>query len=505
MSGLRGTRMPKPAPELVEAAFAYEIESADVLHQGLNLADMAHLLQLFDHGVVSRRDAAALAGVLLDADAVDASEFGYDAAFGEPYTSRERLFAAALGDTAGWLHAGRPRREATRVAFRIHLRRQVCHLLLAIDRLTRALAARAHEHRATLFPDHTYLQQAQPSTIGHYLTSFAYPLLRDADHLLDALSWVNCSPGGAGGVNGSRLVTDRSAFAASLGFEDVIVNTRDAMWQVDGLVQLAATASSLACTQTSLAEDLEIWASSEFDYVDLDDGYSRSSILMPQKRNPYALSMIRGTTGLIIGHVAGLLAIQKSPSARSDSLIFAYGEMPAMVERARKMTKLTAGVVETLVVNEDRLLEELDRGFSQATDVAEELMVRCGLDYRRSYQVIGQAVRTLADEGRAARDLTPARVDAAARQVLGRPLTIDADDLAAALDPAAIVATRATSGGAAPEAVDEMVEEIEHRAAELAQVTEAHLARFAAAEAGVRARARQLSEASGRTDPEGDP
>ena len=488
-----------PAPELIEAGFAYEIAGASILHEGLNLADMAHLLQQHSHGIVPDDDAAALAAVLLAADSVEADRFGYDAAVGEPYNSRERVFTGRLGDTAGWLHAGRPRREATRVAFRLHLRRQVCNLVLSAARLARALAERAHEHRDTLFADHTYLQQAQPSTIGHYLTSFAYPVQRDAARLLEIVTWINGSPGGAGCVNGSRLVTERTSFAASLGFSEVIVNTRDAMWQVDGLVQLAATASSLACTQTSLAEDLEIWASSEFDYVDLADGFSRSSVLMPQKRNPYALSMIRGTAGLVIGGLTGLLAIQKSPSARSDSLIFVYGELPTLVAHTQRMTDLTAGVVETLVINEARMLDRLEHGFSQATDVAEEVMLRTGLDYRRAYQVVGQAVRDLAADGRVAADLTPSYLDAAARSVLGHPLEITAADLAVVLDPAAVVASRTGTGGAAPGAVDAMVSEIRATAERLQVAADGLLSRFDGAEAEVRARTRRL--AGGRRGP----
>ena len=227
----------------------------------------------------------------------------------------------------------------------------------------------------------------------------------------------------------------------------MIVNTRDAMWQVDGLIELGSTIASLACTQTSLAEDLEIWASEEFGYVELGSGYARTSVLMPQKRNPYALSMIRGMAGVLIGRLTGLVAVQKSPSARSDSLIMAYGEVPAMVDEARRTTELTAGVVETLAVNEDRLRRTLDAGFTQATDLADELMLRCGLDY---------AAPTASPAGPcgswptgSARELTPDLLGAAAVEVLGQPLSNDPGDLAAALDPDAIVATRTTAGGAA--------------------------------------------------------
>jgi argininosuccinate lyase len=457
MGGARGFPTQAPAPELIGAGFAYESQAAPTLHDGLNLADLAQVIDLLDRGIIPRDAAVALLRVVLDAS-VDA--IGYDPRDGEPYNSRERAFAAQIGSAAGWLHAGRPRREATRLAFRLHLRRRTAQLAVAAAELANSLAARAADYRDTLFPDQTYLQHAQPSTVGHYLLSFAYPAIRDGRRLLDVFDSLNGSPAGAGCVNGTRLQCDRLAMAARLGFDSVIVNTRDAMWQVDGLVQLMSTVASLALTQASLAEDLEIWTSSEFDYVDLAEEYTRASVLMPQKRNPYSLAMIRGTTGVLIGSLTGMLAVQKSPSARSDNLIFAFGEIPVALERARHVTELTAGVVGGLTVNEARLRDVLASGFSQATDVAEQLMLSGGIDYRTAYQIVGSAVRRLAGEGGGAGDLTPTLLDEIAVEQLGRPLGIDGATLTEALDPAAIVATRVAVGGAAPEPMRAMLAEV---------------------------------------------
>jgi argininosuccinate lyase len=491
MTGTRGDTTPRPAPELVAAGFGYESRGAAALHDGLNQADLAHVLDLLDRGIIPRPAAVALLRVVLDAS-MDA--IGYDPGDGEPYNSRERAFAAQIGSAAGWLHAGRPRREATRLAFRLDLRRRTAHVVVAAAALARALAARAGRYRDTPFADQTYLQHAQPSTVGHYLLSFAYPVIRDARRLLDVFDWLNASPAGAGCVNGTRLQRDRAAVATRLGFASVIVNTRDAMWQVDGLVQLASTLASLALTQNSLAEDLEIWASPEFDYTELAQEYTRPSVLMPQKRNPYALSMIRGTTGVLIGHVAGMLALQKSPSARSDNLIFAYGEMPGALDHARRMTELTAGVVGTMTMNEARLREALAIGFSQSTDVAEQLMLSCGIDYRTAYRIVGGAVRRLAAEGGSAGDLSPALLDEIAAEQLGRPLAIDAATLVGALDPAAIVATRVAVGGAAPEPMDAMLAEVAADADELAAAARQRLDAVDRAERSLVADARRVVE-----------
>ena len=164
-----------------------------------------------------------------------------------------------------------------------------------------------------------------------------------------------------------------------------------------------------------------------------------------------------------------------------------------MIRLSLRTTDLTAGVVETLAVNEDRLRQALDAGFSQATDLADELMLRCGLDYRRSYRVAGRALRILAEHGRSARELTPDVLDAAAVEILGEPLSNDPGDLSPALDPDAIVATRTAVGGAAPAAVEEMADEIESRRALLVTAAEAHLTHFDAAEATLRKRCRALA------------
>lgn len=456
----QGYPQAQAAQELVEAGFALESADAPFLHHGLNLADIAHVLDLLRRSIVPPAEARKLLDLLLEVQAMNPAEFPYDAELGEPYNSREFYFVSRIGDAAGWLHAGRPRRESARVALRLHLRGQLLAMVSEVADFVAACVELSERHKSTLMPDQTYLQQAQPSTFGHYLLSFAYPAERDAQRLLDAFDWVNRSPGGAGCVNGTRLLEDRVPVANALGFDGVITHTRDAMWQIDGLVHILATAASLASTLSKLAEDLEIWSSSEFDFVDLDDAFTRSSVLMPQKRNPYALSIARGSSGVLIGRLTGFLAVAKSPSARSDNLIFAYGEVPRALELLRKVTRLMTGVVRTLSVNEARLSQELARGFTQATDLAEYVMLAAGIDYRSAYTVVGEAVRTASQAGLCCADVTADMIDDAARLRLGRPLGLDGRQLRQVLDPAAIVETRVATGGASSVAVSEMTADL---------------------------------------------
>jgi argininosuccinate lyase len=457
-----------PAPELIAAGFELENADAPVLHRGMNLADMAHVLDLGADGVIPPEATRRLLALLLETMDIEACDFPYDPAHGEPYNSRERYFVSRAGDVAGWLHAGRPRREAVRVAFRLRLREDLAGLIDAAAELAAGLASLGRQHARTLMADQTYLQHAQPSTFGHYVLSFAFPVLRAGRRLSEALEWTDASPGGAGCVNGSRLLSDRWHVASLLGFRSVAEHTRDAMWQVDGLFDMVSAAVGLVITQSKLAEDLEIWASQEFDYVTLADGYSRASVLMPNKRNPYALSIIRGAAGSLIGRLSGLLAVAKTPSARSDNLIFAYGEVPRALDLAMRTTRLSAGVIRTLEVNADRMRAALDSGFSQATDLAEFIMQACEIDYRTAYRVVGHAVRQASASGLRGADIDGSMLDASAVEITGQPLGLTGRDLSAVLDPWQIVVSRTALGGAAPREVTRMAERAAADAARLA-------------------------------------
>ncbi len=488
----------KYSSEMVEAGFGIEIADAPLLHDGLNLADLAHVLVLRERGVVPEPAARSLLGVLLEARRVAAEDFGYDPEFGEAYNCRERRFAAEIGRDAGWLHAGRPRREAVRIALRLRLRRDALALIEAAAGFALAASRLAAEHAETFFAEQTYLQHAQPSTFGHYLLSFVYPVQRDIDRLVELLGWVNRSPGGAGGVNGSRLTGDRRTVATLLGFDEVIEHTRDAMWQTDGLLGLMFTAASLVTTLSKLAEDLEIWTSSEFGWVTLADGHTRSSVLMPQKRNPYALTMVRGEAGILIGRLTGMLAVSKTPSARSDNLIFAYGEVPRALDLAGRATRLMAGVVGGLTVHGKTMYAALESGFAQAADLAEYVMTSCGLDYRTAYEIVGDVVRRAGEAGLRGVDITGSMLDEAAVERTGGALGLTGRDLTEVLDPRAVVRTRVTRGGAAPDVVRAMAKDCLDAAQASASAAQRRGAQFDEVEAALVDTAGDLTDPADR-------
>jgi argininosuccinate lyase len=472
-----------PAPELVEAGYALEIGDAPLLHRGLTLADLGHLLELADCGAVTRDEAAPALEVLLKLLDAPAAGFPYDPQYGDAYNSRERELERQLGPSAGWLHLGRTRREAGRIAFRLALRDRLLSLHSDLAGLARALAGQATRHAGTLWADTTYLQPAQPATFGHYLGGFAEQTVRHLDRIEAAYRQVDVCPGGAGGAGGTRLPLDRARLAGRLGFGAVGPHTRDAMWSVDVLADVVLAAVQAGSTLGQLASDLEIFASPAFGYVTVDASLCRASVLMPQKRNPYALPVLRGGAGTLTGRLAGLLATSLTPSARTDNWLYAYGEVAGAVDLAGRLVRLGAVVVTGLIVHADVLAEQAVSQFTAAADLAEELTQRFRLDYRTAYRVVGRAVAQALDHGEG--ELTMPVLRSAAADITGRDLAIADGLLRGVMDPRSVVSARTAPGGASPARVREHAQRIRRRAAAARRWNSARRARNAQAETGL--------------------
>jgi argininosuccinate lyase len=428
-----------PAPELVAAGYELELADSKLLERGLTLADVAHVLA---HPAIPEHHRRALLDALLDLR-IDEP----DSRYGDLVNVRERALEERVGEAAGWLNAGRPRREAGRIAFRIALRERLLDLHDAIARFAAALTAQAATHRDTLMPDYTYLQIAQPTTAGHWLLSFAHPALRDAERITRDFDATNRSPAGAGGVNGSRYAIDRDRLATLLGFAQPIEHTRDAMWQTDGFAEATWHAALAATNAGRFADDLEIYGSDEFGLLRIGDELCRASALMPQKRNPYALVVLRGGARTLLGRATGVLASQQTPSGRTDNLLYAYGEVAGAIELATRLLNLAAATAESLEIDRERGEHALIHSDAMATDVAEQQTLDTGEDYRSTYRKVGRAVA------------------AGERQ---------------SLDPRDAIATRTVTGGAAPEPMDAMLAECRAAVAEArrwAEVTRAERGR----------------------------
>lgn len=483
-----------PAPELVRSAYRWEVDLAPTLWSGLGLADLAHFIMLLEVGVIPQAVGRRLLALLLELQAWPADRFPLDPARGDVYTNREYWLAERDPEAAGWYSAGRARREATTVAYHLAVRGRLLALVQAMADYLRALQAQAEAHLTTLMPDYTYLQPAHPTTLAHYLLGFAYPGLRDLERLRAAFQRINRSPAGGGSTNGSRLPLKRRRLAELLGFDGIVHHPRDAMWQADGPVEVMGTLVALALNLDRLAEDLQIWCTHEFGLVELADGHARTSRIMPQKKNPYALAFVRGITGELIGQMTAMAAVGKTPSGQVDNRIFAHHEVPRALDLVIDTVDLMAGVLRGLRVNRALMARRAGEGYTQATDLAEVIVQRAGLDYRTAHTVVGRAVRLALSEDEE-RPLTAALLDAAAQEVIGQPLALSEAEVQAVLEPAAIVAARQGPGGAAPEPVRAMLREV-HQAVEAAEAWRRKIAtRLSTAEEQLLHLAREMTKA----------
>jgi len=487
-----------PSAELIRSAYRLELAAAPSLLPELTLADLAHVLTLLDGGHVPADAGRRLVVALLELGASGATGgggpgargAGLDPAQGDLVMNREARLRERIGGDAGYLLVGRPRREAATVAFHLAARRRLLSLAGALERLQTVLVTLAARHMRTLAVDYTYWQAAQPTTLAHALLGYAYPLRRDAARLHAAFGRVDLSPAGAGCTSGATLPLDRAALAESLGFAGVVPHARDANWQADLAVELSAIAASVGLALDRLAEDLQIWGTREFGFVELADRASRVSLAMPQKKNPYALVFVRGVAGRLIGRLAGAAAVARTASGQPDPRIFAQDEVPAALELAEQAAALLAEVVDGLRFDRERLAAAARRGYLAANDLAELIMMRRGIPFGTAHRIVGEAVRLALAAGREEDGIDAAALDMAAREVAGVPLGLDDAAVREALDPGAAVARRTGIGGAAPAAVRTLLTEQRRSLRRQRSWTAARAAALAAAETRLLERAR---------------
>ncbi len=481
------------AGELVAAAYAAESSHGPRLARGMSLADLAHAVVLVEGGDLTGDDARALVRGLLELHTIPGDEFPWDPSLGDAFNAREAELERRVGNAAaGWLSAGRPRREAFRVGLRLTARTAARELH---DALTDQAAAHARHARATrdaLATDYTYLQPAQPTTVGHLLLTYAYPALRDADRVRTSYTALGASVAGAGGSAGSRWALDRTRLADLLGCDGMIEHAKDAAWQADVYVELLATLAIAATHQSQLGQDFEIYASQEFGLVELGDAHSRASALMPQKKNPYALAAIRTQAGQAAGDLAAALATLHTGSARTDHFHLLNGTVPRALDDAIAIARLTASVLNGIELRPARFEQLARESFVTAADVADVLALEGGLDYRSAHKVVGRAVRDLVEAGEPPSALTPARLSAAAEAAIAAPVELDEATLRAALDPAACAAARLQIGSSSEAAMGAMLAGLDATLAANESWSEAAREREASAEAALLTRAREL-------------
>ncbi|WP_178915773.1 argininosuccinate lyase [Natronomonas gomsonensis] len=403
--------------------------------------DRAHVVMLDEQGIIDGDDAVAILEALDDVEAADhdALPDGEDV-----HAAIETAVIEHVGERGGRMHTARSRNDEVATCIRYRLREDVLATVETVIEAREVLTDLAADHTETVMPGFTHLQPAQPTTVGHYLLSYESALARDTERLLDAYDRIDRSPLGAAAFAGTPFDIDRERVAALLGFESVLENSMDAASARDFLVETTAAVAALSTTLSGLAEDLVVFSNKGF--VDLSDDYSSTSSIMPQKKNPDTMELVRGASGDASAGLNALLTILKGlPRAYNRDLQRAHNHAFDAVDAVREATEVAAGAVATAEWPTETLADAAGEGFSTATGVA-DLLAMAGVPFRTAHEMVALAAESGSDY---------AALDAAAQDVLGEPLEarVDRDAVEAALDPEESVASRDSFGGPAPEAV----------------------------------------------------
>ena len=465
-----------PSERLINSVFAAELSHQTHLFEALGLVDIAHTFCAIESQTIPAKEGYELLAHLVKLQNRPET-FLMTPARGDIYTNREAWLAERTNAT-GWLGAGRARREAITTAFILVTRQLLLEFTETLIILSRAMVQQAKQHSLSLMPDYTYLQAAQPTTFGHYLLGFTYPILRDLDRLEALLTRLNLSPMGCGSTNGSRLLQGRDQLADLLGFNGLIAHARDAMWQADLFIETASILTTCSINLSRLAEDLQVYSTQEFALVELDDSHARASKIMPQKKNPFALTHIRGVANKMIGLLTSVTAAARTPSGQPDNRLLIYGDLPEALQTVNNAAALMTEVLQEISFNTDRGEALVNAGWIMSTDLAESLVLECGLDFRSAHHLVA----FLASEyrGKSIRELDYENLMQSAVKVLGRPITLTEQQLKAALDASQALQARTQPGGTAMDCMNTMINECRDQLAKHHQKNQANKIYFAA-------------------------
>jgi len=361
---------------------------------------IAHAAMLGKQGIIAPAEAealqAGLAGILAD---LESGALAVDMTCEDIHMFVEQELTSRLGDVGKKIHTARSRNDQVALDLRLYLRDECAAIREGTETLIAALADKAETYAEAIMPGYTHLQRAQPVTFGHHLMAYAMMLLRDRARLDDAAKRMNVSPIGCCALAGTTYDTDRRMEAELLGFDDIALNSMDGVSDRDFCLELLSALAILMTHLSRLAEELILWASWEFKFIELSDAYTTGSSIMPQKRNADMAELVRGKTGRVYGDLMGLLTTLKGlPLAYNKDMQEDKERVFDGCDTAKLCLAITAKMIETMAVRTDNMRRAAETGFINATDLADYL-VKKGLPFRSAYKLSGEIVARCMAEG----------------------------------------------------------------------------------------------------------
>ena len=452
----------QPDPIVCNEIFAPAI-AEDHKRSFMNMVriNLAHVMMLQKQRIIELNQAKELCAALLGLAEKGGSCIGSNPLLEDYYFNFEQYIIHVCGmESGGALHTARSRNDLNACLIRMNVREELFRTQEKLEDLIAAILNLAAENIQTVMTGYTHMQPAQPITLAHYLTGVTQGLERDLTRFTGAFSALNLLPLGACAFAGTSFAIDRQYTAAFLGFDDVLCNSIDSIASRDYLLEIAADCAILGTSLSRFASDLYIWATDEFAYLSIDDSLSCCSSIMPQKRNPLALEHAKAKTAHLIGIFTELSAIVRStPYGHCRDLSEMLGPFWQGIKEMDTVLDLLTVTIRTLTVHGEKMAARTDENYSTVTELADALVIQCGLPFREAHQIVGSLVRKSVAAGMKACEITADQLDEEFRAVTGRNAGISDAQLKHILSGAASVAGKRSLGAPSPENCRQMVSE----------------------------------------------
>ena len=406
MMKLWGGRFQKDTDQLVNALNA-SISFDQRLYREDITGSMAHAQMLADCGIISQEDAAAiqagLAGILAD---IEAGKVEFTADNEDIHMNVEALLTARIGDAGKRLHTARSRNDQVALDFRMYVREQIPVIVSQLLELETVLCRQAKQYQTAVMPGYTHLQRAQPISFAQHLMAYAAMFRRDVTRLEDCKARLDECPLGSGALAGTTYPVDRWETAQALGFAAPMGNSLDGVSDRDYALELLSGLSILMMHLSRFAEEVILWCSWEFKFIELDDAYATGSSIMPQKKNPDVAELVRGKTGRVYGDLMSLLTVMKGlPLAYNKDMQEDKEPVFDAVDTVEMCLPVFAAMLDTMTVRTDNMRKAAGHGFINATDCADYLTKK-GMPFRDAYTVTGKLVAQCTAQGKTLEELS---------------------------------------------------------------------------------------------------
>ncbi len=414
---------------------------------------MAHAAMLGAQNIIPQEDAdlmiGALQGILED---LENGALQIDETCEDIHMFVEAELTKRIGDTGKRLHTARSRNDQVALDIRMYLRDETEQILVLLRDTIAAITEQAQKNRDVILPGYTHLQRAQPITFGHHLMAYAMMLMRDADRLRDAVKRMNDSPLGSCALAGTTYPTDRHFTAEKLGFAGVTQNSIDGVSDRDFCVELCSAYALIMMHLSRFSEEIILWSSWEFKFIELDDSFTTGSSIMPQKKNPDMAELVRGKTGRVYGNLITLLTMLKGlPLAYNKDMQEDKEAIFDSVATVQKCLSVFAPMIRTFTVCRENMYRAAQKGFINATDLADYL-VKKGLPFRSAYKIVGQIVAQCIQENQV--------LDTLPLEEYRKHSTLFAQDLYQEISLETCVGKRISEGGTSVASVDKQIAQV---------------------------------------------